>query len=1194
MKPGKPDRMPSCDTSRPPARARRARRPLTPQRALFSCFKLAAGIVVLAVIAAGVLALRLQSGPIEIDGLGQKIASALRDRFGKNVTFSLGRTAMVQRGFGPTLSIDKLTVTGADGQTILSAPNAEVSIDPFALMFGKVAPRRLEVMDVTLRLVLLKNGALAIAAGDGTKPIVEIGRSPEPATATSPAPPAPGPSESEARDPTGEAGAPTHRAIAIKQASAAIREFLDILTDPHSPMAAVDRLGIARGKLVIDDQMTGDEVVYRGLNLAFDKAHSVSNFLLSAEGPNGRWSVAAMAKGVPGQERHFGVKIDNLSIDELRLMGGSRSQGVDTDMPISTTADIGLNPDNSLSEASGSFQLGAGFLRTADPDQEPIFIQEIAGALHWQPEDRTIALDHLRYVETTGTKLVVGGTIKPPRDEGQPWLINLTELEPGHLAPDRRNQQAYQVDTGAFAGRLFLDRKTLQIDRFSFRTKDGGIALAGAFDWIKGPHLKFGAQIDPTTVQMVQRVWPSSMAATVRAWLLDHFETGVVTSAVIKVDYDENALQRMRADRAPPDPSVSLDFTLSKASLRYLNGVPPITNVEGVGHITGRTSRFTLSSGTIDADGRPIDVTNGVFFVGNTDQHPTPANLTAHLTGSVEAVTDILSRDALKPYASLPLDPSTLHGQVDGVLSKDLLLGTRGQQPDEPLRVDAKVSDFKAERLVGAEGLDDGTLAINVDAGKLKAAGQGRIFGGPATFQIDREGDGPPNAQIAVTLDDSARAKLGLSAIPGVTGPMTAHVNASLGDPSKIKAQVDLDLAKTSIAAAYLGLVKPAGKPAKVSFLIEPRDGRMSIQQLAIEIASLQAKGGVELGADYGFQSAHFSSLKVSPGDDMRLDVGKGDDTFKLTIRGSTIDARPFLKALTSTPTNDSTPLSRSAKAEKKEVDAFKGFDVDLKTGILTGFNKEVMNAVDLKLSKRGAQYRQFAVHGRFGGDAFSGSMGSNQRLKIAAQDAGALVSFIDLYKHMEGGQLAATMQVSDDSLAGNLEIQDFVLRDEPAIRRLVAQSETESAPADAAAARRINAGAVGFKRLKVNFERAGSRLQLHDATMYGNEIGLSVDGWLDYVHDRVAMNGTFVPVFALNNMFAQLPVVGLFLGGKSNEGLLAITFKISGLASSPTLSINPLSVITPGFLRNIFGALDAGGLAPPDASGGQDGNPLR
>jgi hypothetical protein len=242
------------------------------------------------------------------------------------------------------------------------------------------------------------------------------------------------------------------------------------------------------------------------------------------------------------------------------------------------------------------------------------------------------------------------------------------------------------------------------------------------------------------------------------------------------------------------------------------------------------------------------------------------------------------------------------------------------------------------------------------------------------------------------------------------------------------------------------------------------------------------------------------------------------------------------------------------------------------------------MSGVDLKLSRRGTQIRQFGVQGRFGRSTVSGSMDANQRVRIETKDAGALVSFVDLYQHMEGGDLNAKMTLGEETLDGYLEIRDFVLRDEPALRSLVARSQTVSAPGvDEEAARRINSAAVDFKRLKVNFSRQGSRLALRDATMYGPEIGLSVDGWLDYSHNQVAMNGTFVPAYAINNLFSQIPVFGVFLGGKSNEGLLAITFRISGLASSPTLSINPLSVIAPGFLRNIFGILDnPNGDQPP------------
>ena len=1202
MNAGHPDAAPPCDgraAAKPPRR-------WTPQRIAFSCCKLTAGLVVLAIVALGLLVARMQQGPIPLEGLGQKIASSLHERFG-GVQFALGATALVQRGFGPTLTIDSLAVTGRDGTPILTAPKAEVFVDPFALMFGKVVPRRLDVFDVTLRLVLLRNGNLAVAAGQG-KPFFEFGRggdgggeqatSPQAASVTSgqeaPAIPPQGGGGPPVTPTDPAATVPSRRAAVMKQASAAIRRFMDVLTDPRSAIAAVDRLGIARGTLVIEDQVTGEATVYKGLDLAFDRAHGVTNLVLSAEGPSGRWRVSALADGTPGAERHFGLAADNLSVDELQLLAGTRSIGAETDMPVAFRFDMGLKPDDSLSRAVGTFKLGPGFLRLDDPDYEPVFGTTIAGGFHWNGDDRQIIVDATRY-SAGSTHFTIAGQVMPPLNEGEPWRIGLATTEPGVFGPDRKGQLPVPMEGAQFAGRLLLGEKKLMLDRLAMKVGGGGMALAGQVDWLDGPHIRFGASMDATPVPVVQRMWPAFMASPVRAWILTHFDGGTVTEGRVQVDYDGNALQRMRADRSPPDASVSLDVTVSKSRVTFLEGVPPIENVEAVAHVTGRTSRLDVSSGTIVANGKPIALTEGVFAVDDADHHPVLASVDAHLAGSVEAVTDLLSRPALKPYAALPLDSSTLHGQIEGHLTKTISLGAVPDVSQETLRVDAKVKNFVADHLIGKENLEDGTLAISVDSATgLKATGQGRIFGGPATFELTRAGTAPLGAVIAVTLDDAARARVGLSAIPGVTGPIAAHINASLGDASKIKAQVDVDLTKTAIAAAFLGLDKPAGKPAKIAFNLATGDDRTAIDALVVDVGSLQARGAVDLGANYALQSARFPSFKVSPGDDMKLDVGMADNVFKLTIRGSTIDARPYLKALTTTPGNESTPLSRSAKAEKKEADSFKGFDIDLKSGLLTGFNKETMSNVDLILSKRDGQIRQFSVQGRFGRQLVSGAMGGNQLVRISAQDAGALVSFVDLYKHMEGGSLRAAMRMGGDQIDGNLEIQDFTLRDEPALRRLVAQSTEVSAPGqDADAARRINGSAAAFKRLKVEFHRAGSRLELKDATMYGPEIGLSVDGWLDYSHDQVAMNGTFVPVFAINNLFAQIPVFGIFLGGRSNEGLLAITFRIAGLASSPTLSINPLSAIAPGFLRNIFGALDNANVPRP-ATAGASNAPLR
>ena len=51
--------------------------------------------------------------------------------------------------------------------------------------------------------------------------------------------------------------------------AASIRLIIDTLTNPESPAAAIDRIGITRGKIVIDDETAGQTLVFNGVNLEF-------------------------------------------------------------------------------------------------------------------------------------------------------------------------------------------------------------------------------------------------------------------------------------------------------------------------------------------------------------------------------------------------------------------------------------------------------------------------------------------------------------------------------------------------------------------------------------------------------------------------------------------------------------------------------------------------------------------------------------------------------------------------------------------------------------------------------------------------------------------------------------------------------------------------------------------------------------
>ena len=108
---------------------------------------------------------------------------------------------------------------------------------------------------------------------------------------------------------------------------------------------------------------------------------------------------------------------------------------------------------------------------------------------------------------------------------------------------------------------------------------------------------------------------------------------------------------------------------------------------------------------------------------------------------------------------------------------------------------------------------------------------------------------------------------------------------------------------------------------------------------------------------------------------------------------------------------------------------------------------------------------------------------------------------------------------------------------------------------------------------MRANFVRTGTRVDFTDAAISNAAMGFTLSGWLDTGRERTDMTGTFVPLYGLNNVASQLPLLGPLLGGGHNEGLFAVNFRVSGKLASPDVSVNPLSAIAPGFLRKLFSA---------------------
>jgi hypothetical protein len=276
-------------------------------------------------------------------------------------------------------------------------------------------------------------------------------------------------------------------------------------------------------------------------------------------------------------------------------------------------------------------------------------------------------------------------------------------------------------------------------------------------------------------------------------------------------------------------------------------------------------------------------------------------------------------------------------------------------------------------------------------------------------------------------------------------------------------------------------------------------------------------------------------------------------------MRGDVFDGRGFLKSTI-------TGKEADPKSKSRNID----LDIDVKIGAVAGFNGEALRSVDSKFSRRNGIVKHFTLAGKLGRDtpvtADLRGRGPGQGRDIIilqTNDAGAFFRFTDMYSKVVGGQLSLAMEpptVEPSAKEGLINVRDFSIRGEASLDR-VAAGNSQGA----------QSGGVSFSALRAEFTRQNGQLSIRDGVVKGPMIGATIEGSIDTVANQVRMSGTFIPMYGLNNMFGQLPVLGIILGGGSNEGLIGVTYEVVGTPGQPVLRVNPISAVMPGVLRKVF-----------------------
>lgn len=189
--------------------------------------------------------------------------------------------------------------------------------------------------------------------------------------------------------------------------------------------------------------------------------------------------------------------------------------------------------------------------------------------------------------------------------------------------------------------------------------------------------------------------------------------------------------------------------------------------------------------------------------------------------------------------------------------------------------------------------------------------------------------------------------------------------------------------------------------------------------------------------------------------------------------------------------------------------------------------------------------------------------------VRLTSPDAGEVLREAGLYSDARGGTLVLDARIGGPgaaALVGEARIEDVRVRSRSTFRTMLRQGGLDAAEQE------IASNGIGFRKVSIPFTYRDGRLRLRDAIATSPALGLKVNGTVDERTDHVDLVGVLSPAYGLTGALNEVPLLGQILGGEG-EGVLAMTFRLSGPVRDPRFTVNPLSMLAPGFLRRIFTA---------------------
>lgn len=705
------------------------------------------------------------------------------------------------------------------------------------------------------------------------------------------------------------------------------------------------------------------------------------------------------------------------------------------------------------------------------------------------------------------------------------------------------------------------------------------LAFAGALsDLSTTPRFSVDGVIRNVPTDELRRLWPRGVGENARRWITANLTRGVIqeTSVELRGSAQDSTFAGLAAER------VAGALRFSGVDVNYLSPMPKVRNVNGSGTLALDRIDLKVDGGGIDN----LRVGEGTIAITGLDTDVERIAIELIVRGPVREALQLVDGPPLGLVKKVGKTPASFGGDaaVRLRLRFPLLNDLKFEQID--IAASANIVNYAQKGAALGQDVTDGTLVMQVNQKGMEINGKVVMAGASAEVRLMRSflANVPVIAQTTArtTLSAAARRALGVDAAPYVDGPVDVDLTYTELRGRRSDLLLDLGLAQTALDVPELGWRKPAGQAGAAQVRLTLAEERLSaISSFQIAAADLAARGRGSFDAD-GKTLRRVEVEQIKAGlTDARGSYTRAPDGIVIEVAGRSVDFGPLLR--------DKSPPSPERPALRVKADVARVYLAP----------DRAIDDVKLDAVRGAARWSAVSLQARVGGSGEARNVGislrmegGRHRLDATADDAGALLKALDITPNVVGGRLvvqgATETAAETDPLIGRAQIENFRVVNAPLLARVLSVALLTGIN-DA-----LRGEGILFSRLDLQFAFRDPVLEVREATASGSSIGITAAGTIDIAAETVELEGTLVPAYAVNALLGKIPLVGELLVGGKGGGVFAANYKISGTIADAKVSINPLSTLAPGFLRNLFGAggTSPTGLDPRPEPGAPEGAP--